>query len=60
MLENLRNNKKLVAAANGNSMHTDSDVEEEAAMRPVDIEQDMREMDRQKHVEAIMNSKLFR
>merc|ERR1712088_1065223 len=31
-----------------------------SAARPVDIEQDMREMDRRKRVEAIMSSKLFR
>ena len=48
------------AAANGNGAHADSDGEDEAAMRPVDIEQDMREMDRRKRVEAIMSSKLFR
>jgi len=47
------------AAANGNGAHVDSD-EDETAMRPVDIEQDMREMDRRKRVEAIMSSKLFR
>merc|ERR1712045_648625 len=47
------------AAANGNGAHVESD-EDEAAMRPVDIEQDMREMDRRKRVEAIMSSKLFR
>ena len=45
------------SATNGNG-HADSD--EEAAPRPVDIEQDMREMDRRKRVEAIMSSKLFR
>jgi adducin len=48
------------AAANGNGTHAESDGEDEAAMRPVDIEQDMREMDRRKRVEAIMSSKLFR
>merc|ERR1711936_216897 len=48
------------AAANGNGAHAESDGEDEAAMRPVDIEQDMREMDRRKRVEAIMSSKLFR
>lgn len=44
-------------ATNGNG-HADSD--DENVMRPVDIEQDMREMDRRKRVEAIMSSKLFR
>jgi len=47
------------AAANGNGAHADSE-DDESAMRPVDIEQDMREMDRRKRVEAIMSSKLFR
>ena len=48
------------AAANGNGAHAESDGEDEAVMRPVDIEQDVREMDRRKRVEAIMSSKLFR
>merc|ERR1712045_688420 len=47
------------AAANGNGAHVESE-DDESAMRPVDIEQDMREMDRRKRVEAIMSSKLFR
>ncbi len=38
----------------------DSDDEDPSKLRPVNIEQDMREMDRRKRVEAIMNSKLFR
>ena len=46
------------AAANGNGAHDSED--EDSAVRPVDIEQDMREMDRRKRVEAIMRSKLFR
>ena len=46
------------AAANGNGAHDSED--EDSAVRPVDIEQDMREMDRRKRVEAIMSSKLFR
>jgi len=46
-----------VANTNGNG-HAESD--EETTSRPVDIEQDMREMDRRKRVEAIMSSKLFR
>ena len=46
------------AAANGNGAHDSED--DESAARPVDIEQDMREMDRRKRVEAIMSSKLFR
>ena len=44
--------------ANGNGA-AESD-EDETQVRPVDIEQDMREMDRRKRVEAIMSSKLFR
>ena len=48
------------AAANGNGAHTVDSEDEESAARPVDIEQDMREMDRRKRVEAIMSSKLFR
>ena len=47
-------------ATNGNGQHADSDEEDPSKMRPVDIEQDMREMDRRKRVEAIMSSKLFR
>jgi adducin len=46
-------------ASNGNGA-TESDDEEASKMRPVDIEQDMREMERRKRVEAIMGSKLFR
>jgi len=37
-----------------------SDDEDPSKMRPVDIEQDMREMERRKRVDAIMCSKLFR
>jgi len=49
------------AAANGNGNHDSGSEDEDASkMRPVDIEQDMREMDRRKRVEAIMSSKLFR
>jgi len=41
--------------------HSDSDDEEDKSkMRPVDIEADVKEMERRKRVEAIMNSKLFR
>lgn len=41
--------------------HSDSDDEEDMSkMRPVDIEADVKEMERRKRVEAIMNSKLFR
>lgn len=47
-------------AANGNGAAGDSDDEDPGKLRPVDIEQDMREMDRRKRVEAIMSSKLFR
>ena len=44
--------------ANGNGV--DSDDEDLSKMRPVDIDQDVREMERRKRVEAIMSSKLFR
>ncbi len=44
------------ATANGG----DSDEEDASKLRPVNIEQDMREMERRKRVEAIMSSKLFR
>jgi len=37
-----------------------SDDEDERKMRPVDIEADVKEMERRKRVEAIMNSQLFR
>lgn len=37
-----------------------SAAEDENKIRPADIEQDMREMERRKRVEAIMGSKLFR
>lgn len=41
--------------------HHDSDDEEDLSkLRPVDIEQDVREMERRKRVDAIMTSKLFR
>jgi len=36
------------------------DEEERAKLRPVDIEADVKEMERRKRVEAIMNSQLFR
>ncbi|XP_023339360.1 protein hu-li tai shao isoform X3 [Eurytemora carolleeae] len=39
---------------------TCSDDEEEKSQRPVDIEADVREMERRKRVEAIMHSKMFR
>jgi len=48
------------ANGNGTALQGDSDEEDSSKMRPVDIEQDMREMDRRKRVEAIMSSKLFR
>jgi adducin len=38
----------------------ESDEEDLTKLRPVDIEQDVREMERRKRVEAIMSSKLFR
>ncbi|XP_060656444.1 uncharacterized protein LOC132791511 isoform X1 [Drosophila nasuta] len=39
---------------------TAGDDDENSKARPADIEQDMREMERRKRVEAIMGSKLFR
>jgi len=44
---------------NGHNGAVDSD-EEEKSQRPVGIEADVREMERRKRVEAIMNSKMFR
>jgi len=43
-----------------NGVDNASDDEEEKTQRPVDIEADVREMERRKRVEAIMNSKMFR
>jgi len=45
-----------------NGLNGDASDEEDDKknMRPVDIEADVKEMDRRKRVEAIMNSKLFR
>ena len=49
------------ANGNGNAAHdSGSDDEDPSKLRPVNIEQDVREMDRRKRVEAIMSSKLFR
>jgi len=46
---------------NGVNGGGDSDDEEERSkMRPVDIEADVKEMERRKRVEAIMNSQIFR
>jgi len=46
---------------NGVNGGGDSDDEEDRSrMRPVDIEADVKEMERRKRVEAIMNSQLFR
>jgi len=44
---------------NGDGNSSD-DEEDRSKMRPVDIEADVKEMDRRKRVEAIMNSQLFR
>ena len=41
--------------SNGNGVE-----EEEPKQRPADIEQDMREMERRKRVEAVIGSKMFR
>lgn len=48
--------QQQVVHTNGNGISPD----EEQAPRPADIEQDMREMERRKRVEAIMHSKMFR
>ena len=45
---------------NGNHANDESDDEDPSKLRPVNIEQDVREMERRKRVEAIMSSKLFR
>ena len=46
---------------NGNTANgADSDDDDPGKLRPVNIEQDVREMERRKRVEAIMSSKLFR
>ena len=45
---------------NGLNGDASDDEEDKKNMRPVDIEADVKEMDRRKRVEAIMNSKLFR
>ena len=47
-------------ANGGGGGGADSDDEDPSKMRPVNIEQDMREMERRKRVDAIMGSKLFR
>ena len=53
--------KTMVTNGNGAGPgNGDSDDEDPSKMRPVNIEQDMREMERRKRVEAIMGSKLFR
>ena len=45
---------------NGQAGGGDSDEEDPSKLRPVNIEQDVREMERRKRVDAIMGSKLFR
>ena len=45
---------------NGTANNVDSDDEDPTKVRPVDIQQDMHEMERRKRVEAVMSSKLFR
>uniref|UniRef100_A0A2M4CSG6 Putative cytoskeletal protein adducin n=1 Tax=Anopheles darlingi TaxID=43151 RepID=A0A2M4CSG6_ANODA len=45
---------------NGGGLETVSEEETSSKPRPADIEADMREMERRKRVEAIMNSRLFR
>jgi len=43
-----------------NGVDNNSEDEEEKVQRPVDIEADVKEMERRKRVEAIMSSKMFR
>ncbi|CAH0394574.1 unnamed protein product [Bemisia tabaci] len=43
-----------------NGIDNDADDDERGKMRPADIDADMREMERRKRVEMIMNSRLFR
>jgi len=45
---------------NGLNGDASDDEDDQKNMRPVDIEADVKEMERRKRVEAIMNSKLFR
>lgn len=47
--------EQQIVHTNGNGVE-----EEEPKQRPADIEQDMREMERRKRVEAIMGSRMFR
>ena len=42
-----------------NGFHSDEE-DDDKTQRPVNIEADVREMERRKRVEAIMNSKIFR
>jgi adducin len=50
--------EQQIIHTNGNGVGAPED--DEPKQRPADIEQDMREMERRKRVEAIMQSKLFR
>lgn len=43
-----------------NGLENGLDDDERTKMRPADIDADVREMERRKRVESIMNSKLFR
>merc|ERR1712158_170377 len=54
----MANTEEQQIVTNGNGV--DSDDDDLSKMRPVDIDQDVREMERRKRVEAIMSSKLFR
>jgi len=54
----MANAEQIVTNGNGNGV--ESDEEDLSKMRPVDIDQDVREMERRKRVEAIMSSRLFR
>lgn len=51
---------KMTEAEQSYTNGTINEEDEENKVRPADIEQDMREMERRKRVEAIMNSRLFR
>lgn len=50
----------IVTAPQTNGIDTNTEEEEYNKTRPADIEADMREMERRKRVEGIMNSRLFR
>lgn len=52
--------KTVTNGGGTNGQAGDSDDEDPSKLRPVNIDQDVREMERRKRVDAIMGSKLFR